>query len=65
MYYYTWDNQAPVTSIADLEKAINGEYAAVACYERLEGAAPSEEERTQIMEIRKDEIRRLQGCTRH
>ncbi|MCM3001478.1 ferritin-like domain-containing protein [Paenibacillus cellulositrophicus] len=60
MYYYTWDYRAPASSIADLEKAINGEYSAIACYERLAGAAPSEEERTQIMEIRKDEIRHYQ-----
>ncbi|MEK5645239.1 rubrerythrin family protein [Paenibacillus rhizosphaerae] len=60
MYYYTWDYRAPASSIGDLEKAINGEYSAVACYERLAGAAPNEEERTQIMEIRKDEIRHYQ-----
>ena len=36
--------------------AINGEYNAIKCYEKLAKLAPTEEERKQILEIRKDEI---------
>jgi rubrerythrin len=44
----------------DLTKAINGEYSAIICYERLANNAPSREERERILEIRNDEIRHLQ-----
>lgn len=50
--------------VADLagkiEKAINGEYSAIVCYEKLIQAAPSNEERERIREIREDEIRHYQ-----
>ncbi|MDN4593229.1 ferritin-like domain-containing protein [Polycladomyces subterraneus] len=41
--------------IQDIAKAINGQYSAIACYEKLARLAPTEEERRQIMEIRQDE----------
>lgn len=47
----------------DLMKAINGEYSAVQCYQKIAGMAPSEKERKQILEIRTDEIRHLQQFT--
>jgi rubrerythrin len=58
-YYYdraSFDQQL----VSDLTKAINGEYSAVLCYERLARSAPNEETRNQILEIRKDEMRHLQ-----
>jgi len=44
----------------DILKAINGQYSAIACYTELAAKAPNEEERTQIHEIRKDEINHYQ-----
>ncbi|RUS42670.1 ferritin-like domain-containing protein [Cohnella sp. AR92] len=44
----------------DLEKALNGEYSAIACYEQLAKLAPNEEQRNRILEIRNDEIRHYQ-----
>ena len=44
----------------DISKAINGQYSAIACYSRLAEIAPTEEERKQILEIRKDEINHYQ-----
>jgi rubrerythrin len=44
----------------DISKAINGQYSAIACYTKLAGIAPTEEERKQILEIRKDEINHYQ-----
>ncbi|WP_240948555.1 ferritin-like domain-containing protein [Bacillus sp. RO1] len=38
-------------------KAINGEYSAVACYEKLAQMAPDAETRKRITEIREDEIK--------
>ncbi|WP_050614148.1 ferritin-like domain-containing protein [Bacillus testis] len=46
--------------IADLEKAINGEYSAIQCYARLAQMAANEQQRRQIMEIREDEIKHFQ-----
>ncbi|PZE21874.1 ferritin-like domain-containing protein [Paenibacillus xerothermodurans] len=42
--------------IADIAKAINGEYSAIFCYAQLAKSAPNEEARNQILEIRDDEI---------
>lgn len=46
--------------VGNIEKAINGEYSAIVCYEKLIQAAPSNEERERIREIREDEIRHYQ-----
>ena len=47
-------------SMSDLVKqvqiAINGEYSAIKCYEKLAKLASTEEERKRILEIRQDEI---------
>ena len=43
--------------IADIAKAINGEYQAIGYYEALARLAPTEKERTSIREIRRDEIK--------
>ena len=41
----------------EIATAINGEYSAIACYEKLIEMAPTEKERERINEIRNDEIR--------
>jgi rubrerythrin len=46
--------------IKDIEKAINGEYSAIICYEQLFNTAPNDEEKAVIKEIREDEIRHFQ-----
>ncbi|MGP4082736.1 ferritin-like domain-containing protein [Pseudalkalibacillus sp. R45] len=46
--------------IEDLRKAINGEYSAIQCYEKLAKNAPTKAEREQILEIRQDEINHFQ-----
>lgn len=43
--------------IKDVEKAINGEYSAIQCYERLAGMTKDSKERNRILEIRQDEIK--------
>ncbi|WP_141395201.1 MULTISPECIES: ferritin-like domain-containing protein [Bacillus] len=50
--------------VSDIQKAINGEYSAVQCYEKLAEMAPTEKERDRILEIRKDEIRHLEEFSR-
>ncbi|MCT8137053.1 ferritin-like domain-containing protein [Anaerobacillus sp. CMMVII] len=55
-YYFRPENQL----IADITKAINGEYSAIACYQQLARMAPTQEARDQILEIRNDEIRHFQ-----
>lgn len=58
--YYDALNRQPNTLIRDLEKAINGEYSAINCYDKLAKLASSEKERKQILEIRKDEVKHYQ-----
>jgi rubrerythrin len=62
MYHYQYYDRASFDQqlVSDLTKAINGEYSAVLCYERLARSAPDEEIRSLILEIRKDEMRHLQ-----
>ncbi|TMU87566.1 DUF2202 domain-containing protein [Bacillus sp. BHET2] len=50
-------SQENLTLVNNLQKAINGEYSAIACYEKLAMLATSKEERERILEIRKDEKR--------
>lgn len=59
MYYsgMTHTSMAYEQWIAELAAAINGEYSAIACYERIAGLVPTEEARNRILEIRQDEIR--------
>ena len=46
--------------IHKLEQAINGEYSAIQCYEKLAKMAPNGTERKQILEIREDEMKHFQ-----
>ncbi|KKK38068.1 hypothetical protein WQ57_11320 [Mesobacillus campisalis] len=48
----------------DIQKAINGEYSAIACYEKLAQMAPTQKVRDQILEIRKDERRHYEAFRR-
>ena len=60
MYYYdpyVYRSFAQDQLIANIARAVNGQYTAIACYERLANMAPNQEEKEQIMEIRNDEIR--------
>jgi len=43
--------------VRDIQKAINGEFSAISCYEKLAQKAPSQNVRDQILEIREDEKR--------
>ncbi|MDT9024168.1 ferritin family protein [Rossellomorea yichunensis] len=47
--------------IKDIQKAINGEYSAIACYKKLAKLAPTEEDKNHIREIRKDEMRHFKA----
>ncbi|MGE7765068.1 ferritin-like domain-containing protein [Peribacillus sp. NPDC096540] len=47
--------------LRQLEKAINGEYSAIQCYEKLAQLAPDEKQRKQIIEIREDEVKHFQS----
>ncbi len=52
---------APDTQlIANLTKAINGEYSAIHCYEKLAGQTNNSNIKKQIEEIRQDEMRHYQ-----
>lgn len=59
MYYnnYNFRAFADAALITDIAKAMNGQYSAIACYKQLADMAPNEEEKNQILEIQKDEIR--------
>ena len=48
------------TLLNDIVKAINGEYAAIVCYEQIAKLAPDAATRNQILEIRQDEARHFQ-----
>jgi rubrerythrin len=59
--YYNFDRTAPDTRLVpDIQKAINAEYSAVACYEKLAKMAPTPVEKNTILEIQKDEKRHLE-----
>ncbi|WP_058309118.1 ferritin family protein [Gracilibacillus massiliensis] len=46
--------------ITDIQQAINAEYSAIACYEKLAKMAPTQDERDKIREIQNDEKRHLE-----
>lgn len=54
-YHYYGDYRQTEKLVRDVEKAINGEYSAIRCYEKLANIATSQREKKQIQEIRKDE----------
>jgi rubrerythrin len=68
-YFYTYNpyhyanfyRQNQSTLVNDLQKAINGEYSAIICYEKLANMAKSQEEKNQILEIRDDERKHLEA----
>lgn len=47
--------------IANIIKAINGEYTAIYCYEQLANQTQNSDVKKQILEIRNDEIRHYHG----
>jgi rubrerythrin len=49
--------------VEDIRKAINGEYSAIQCYEKLAKSAPNQDIREQIDEIRQDEITHFKAFT--
>lgn len=57
-------NTLDVSLINDIQKAINGEYGAIECYEQLSRMAKSQIEKDQIPEIRQDEIRHFEEFSR-
>ncbi|MBS4189639.1 ferritin-like domain-containing protein [Bacillus sp. FJAT-49705] len=60
--YYDYTNSYRQTEkiIANLTKAINGEYSAIQCYQKLANMAPTQKEKEQILEIKQDESKHLQ-----
>lgn len=56
--YYRIQND--IQLINDIQKAINAEFSAVACYEKLANKAPTKDEEKKILEILKDEKRHLE-----
>lgn len=64
-YYNDYYRTAPNTQLLnDIQKAINAEYSAIACYEKLARMAPTQDERNKILEIQKDEKRHLEEFSR-
>lgn len=57
---FTQANREPTQLVSNIKKAINGEFSAIHCYEKLAKMTHSEKERKQILEIRKDEIKHFQ-----
>ncbi len=64
--YYFEQLRAPIDRqlVNDIQRAINGEFSAIACYEKLAKMAPTQEERKQIQEIRQDERRHFEEFSR-
>ncbi|MBM7660141.1 rubrerythrin [Bacillus mesophilus] len=64
-HYYEYDRlPTNFQLINDIQKAIHGEYSAVACYKILANMAPTRDERNRILEIIKDEERHLEEFSR-
>lgn len=59
-YHDAFYRMVPDTQLLkDIQKAINGEYSAIACYKKLASMTPTQDERDKILEIQKDEKRHL------
>ncbi|MBM7573279.1 ferritin family protein [Aquibacillus albus] len=56
--YYRMPNETQL--INDIQKAINAEYSAIACYEHLANMAPTNDLKERILEIQQDEKRHFQ-----
>lgn len=63
-YYDLYRTAPDLQLINDIQKAINAEYSAVACYKKLAKMAPTEDARDKILEIQKDEKRHLAEFSR-
>ncbi|HHY73050.1 MAG TPA: ferritin-like domain-containing protein [Bacillus bacterium] len=59
-HYYLSNYRQDEKLVHDIEKAINGEYSAINCYAKLANLASNDNERKQILEIRRDEIKHFQ-----
>lgn len=57
VHYYIRQPATSIKLVPHLIKALNGEYHAIHCYEKLANLAPNQETKRQILEIRNDEIR--------
>ncbi|MBM7692783.1 rubrerythrin [Peribacillus deserti] len=62
-YPHIWSRQNQQLQL-QISEAINGEYSAIQCYERISAMAPSQSVRNQILEIRTDEISHFQHFRR-
>lgn len=60
MHHYLSYPPANTDLIANIDKAINGEYRAIHCYQQLADLISNAEIKNRILEIRKDELRHLQ-----
>ncbi|MFD2446546.1 ferritin family protein [Bacillus sp. CGMCC 1.16607] len=60
--YYRMPND--IQLVNDIQKAINAEYSAVACYKKLAKLAPTMDERNRTLEKQKDEERHLEEFSR-
>ncbi|MBM7553658.1 ferritin-like domain-containing protein [Thalassobacillus pellis] len=58
------DRQNQQQLLQSITQAINGEYTAVQCYAKLIEQAPTDEEKRQIREIRRDEQKHLRQFSR-
>ncbi len=63
-YHTNFRNTFDVSLINDIQKAINGEYGAIECYDKLSKMAKTQVEKDQILEIRQDEIRHFEEFSR-
>ncbi|MFG6115260.1 ferritin-like domain-containing protein [Halobacillus sp. MO56] len=63
-YYQPMNRQNQQQLISSIAQAINGEYSAVQCYAKLIELAPTNEEKRQIREIRRDEEKHLRQFSR-
>jgi rubrerythrin len=63
-YHTNFRNTFDVNLINDIQKAINGEYGAIECYDKLSKMAKTQVEKDQILEIRQDEIRHFEAFSR-
>lgn len=60
--YYRLPNNTQIVN--DIQQAINAEYSAVICYEKLAKMAPTKDEKNRILEIQQDEKRHLDEFSR-
>lgn len=56
--YYRMPNDTQL--VVDIQKAINAEFSAIDCYQKLANMAPTQDERNKILEIKKDEKRHFE-----